>query len=135
AALGLALAHLGGGLDVLALRRPRDAEVAGPDLVAGGQLVGVALERDAPDLEHVGAVGDLQRHVRVLLDEDDRGPLLVALAHEIARSSVLLPAPLLPSTATTAPSGTDMSTPCSARTAPAYVTARSRTSRKALDAC
>jgi hypothetical protein len=38
---------------------------------------------------------------------------------EIARSSVLLPAPLPPSTATTAPSGTDSDTCRSARIAPA----------------
>ena len=38
---------------------------------------------------------------------------------DTARSSVLLPAPLFPSTATTAPSGTSSDTPSSARTAPA----------------
>ena len=39
--------------------------------------------------------------------------------HDTARSSVLLPAPLFPSTASTAPSGTESDTPRSAWTAPA----------------
>ena len=38
---------------------------------------------------------------------------------EIARSRVVLPAPLLPSTAVTVPSGTSSETPRSACTAPA----------------
>src|SRR5262245_3832417 len=45
----------------------------------GGDVGGGALESHGAGLEHVGAVGVAQRRVRVLLDEQDRRPLLVDL--------------------------------------------------------
>ena len=42
---------------------------------------------DAADLEHVGVRGDVEREVRVLLDDEHREPLLlVQLAHDRGRS-------------------------------------------------
>jgi len=35
-------------------------------------MLGVALHDDRPGFENVGAVGDPERHVGVLLDEEDR---------------------------------------------------------------
>ena len=55
------------------------AEVEALHLVALGQLVGGAGQRHPPDLERDGVLGDPQCHRRVLLDDDDRGPLLVDL--------------------------------------------------------
>ena len=51
------------------------------------ELVGVVGERDAPGLEHVAAVGDLERVVGVLLDEQDRDALAVDLARSSRRSA------------------------------------------------
>src|SRR5213078_309625 len=53
---------------------------------------------------------------------------------EMARSRVVLPAPLLPSTATTAPLGTSSDTSRSARTGP-YVTRRPCTVSMAVQPC
>ena len=77
----------GGGRPVVARRAasvPRtSAEVAATDFVAGRQRGGVTLERDAPDLQHACAVGDPQRHRRVLLDEHDRRPAAIDLPDDL----------------------------------------------------
>jgi len=66
-------------------RRRRDAEVAVAHLVALAQLRRRAFEGDLADLEHDGAVGDRERHRRVLLDEHDRDPLAVDLGDHLAQ--------------------------------------------------
>src|SRR5204863_7466099 len=48
-----------------------------------GRVVG---EDDAPRLEHVAAVRRVERHQRVLLDEQDRRPLLVDLLDDVEDS-------------------------------------------------
>ena len=91
-------------------------------------MVGVAVTApavlDVHDLRvsYAGAVKAL-RGVSLIVPE---GAVVAVLGNngagsvpESARSSVDLPAPLLPSTATTAPSGTVSETPRSAFTAPA----------------
>ena len=58
-------------------------EVPLADRLALGQLVGGALERDLADLQHDGALGDGERHRRVLLDQHDRDALAVDLADHL----------------------------------------------------
>jgi hypothetical protein len=64
-------------LDLADLGAAAQAEVALAHLVALRQLGRGALERRPADLEHGGAVGDLQGAGRVLLDQDDRRALAV----------------------------------------------------------
>ena len=77
-----ALDRLGG--DRLDVPLAGDAEVALAHLVAGGELRGVAGERDLAHLEHHRTVADLQRHRRVLLDQHDRRALFVDLLDDLA---------------------------------------------------
>src|SRR5919202_4346010 len=55
------------------------AEVRLADLLVRLQLRGLALQRDAAGLEDVAAARDVERHQGVLLDKEDRSPLLVDL--------------------------------------------------------
>src|SRR4029079_7589718 len=64
-------------------RRLGLAEVGLPDLLVGPGLLGVVGERDAAGLEDLAALGALQRHERVLLDEQDRRALLVDLLDDL----------------------------------------------------
>ena len=48
-------------------------EVGTPDVRVRREDLGIVGEDDAPGLEHVAAVGDVERLQRVLLDEQDRG--------------------------------------------------------------
>ena len=50
------------------------AEVRRTHRVVAQQLLAAACQRDASGLEHVADVGDLERHVRVLLDEQNGHP-------------------------------------------------------------
>ena len=59
------------------------AEVGLPNLLVLGEGLRVVRERDRPRLHHVTAVGDVERHERVLLDEEDRRPLLVDLDDDL----------------------------------------------------
>src|SRR5690349_7274447 len=56
-------------------RRPGSlpSQIRRPDLVVGGEPGGGVLEHDAAGLEHVAALGDAERHVRVLLDQEHGG--------------------------------------------------------------
>ena len=67
---------------LLAVLRP--GTPCGP--ARSAKLLRVVGERDRPGLEHVAAVGDVERHQRVLLDEQDRRPLLVDLDDRSRRS-------------------------------------------------
>src|SRR5215217_3049773 len=53
------------------------------DLGVLAQSCGVVREGDRAGLEHVGPLGDLEREVRVLLDQEDRGALLVDLGDRL----------------------------------------------------
>src|SRR5215207_8477426 len=53
------------------------------DLRVLAQLLGWGGVDDGARLEDVAAGGDLERHVRVLLDEEDRGALLVYLLDDV----------------------------------------------------
>ena len=57
------------------------AEVGLADVVAGEQLLAGAGEHDLADLEHVALGGPLQGGLGVLLDEQDRGALLLERGH------------------------------------------------------
>ncbi len=59
-------------------------EIAVAHLRAVGELARAAGEGDAAHLEHDGAVGDGERHRRVLLDEHDGHALAVDLADDLA---------------------------------------------------
>ena len=63
------------------------AEVGLAHLLVVAQRLGVVGERDAAGLEHVAAVRRVERHQRVLLDEQDGRPLLVDLARRSRRSA------------------------------------------------
>src|ERR1700682_97767 len=56
--------------------RPQEGRL---DLVVGEQFLAAALQRDLSRLEHVAAVGDAQRLIHVLLDEQHRHSLSVDL--------------------------------------------------------
>src|SRR5690606_14341780 len=64
----------------LALPRQAHAEVECLDVLVLAHLGAGAFEHDAPVLEHVAVVGDGQRHLGVLLDDEEGQPLLVAQA-------------------------------------------------------
>src|SRR3954453_18667286 len=59
------------------------SQVGGLDPLVGAQRVRAVADRDVPRLEHVAAGGDVERVVGVLLDEQDRRPLLVDLADDL----------------------------------------------------
>src|SRR5581483_2143285 len=59
------------------------AEVRLADVLVLAERLGIVREGDRAGLEDVAAVGDLERHQRVLLDEQDRGALLVDLDHDL----------------------------------------------------
>ena len=61
---------------------PLAAEVGLADVVVVQELVAGARLGHGADLEHVRAVRDGERHVGVLLHEQDRGPGLVELPHD-----------------------------------------------------
>ena len=48
------------------------AEVGPADVLVGGEALGRVGQDHAPGLEHVAAMGDMERLQRVLLDEQDR---------------------------------------------------------------
>ena len=54
-----------------------------PDALVRAQRLRVVRERDRAGLEHVAAAGDVERHQGVLLDEQDRGALLVDLDDDL----------------------------------------------------
>src|SRR5262249_9175978 len=58
------------------------AEVGLAHEIGAQQRGGRVLQHDAPGLDHVASVGDLQRHPRVLLDEQDRRALAVDVLHD-----------------------------------------------------
>src|SRR5579862_61482 len=59
------------------------AEIAAADGVVGAELVARAGERNPSGLEDVARLGDLEREMRVLLDDEDGQPLLlVQLPHD-----------------------------------------------------
>ena len=62
------------------------AEIRGLDLLVGGQLCAGALHEDGAGLHDVGPVGDLQRHVRVLLYQKHGNTALVYLAYNVKYS-------------------------------------------------
>src|SRR6185503_6881439 len=63
-------------------QRLRDAEVGLADVFVLFELLGVVGEGDRAGLEDIAAAGDVERHQRVLLDEQDRRPLRVDLADD-----------------------------------------------------
>src|SRR5262245_51990976 len=60
-------------------RLAADAEVGGGDLLVGAQSLGRAFEYDGAVVDHVHPVGELQRHLRVLLDEEHADALALEL--------------------------------------------------------
>ena len=50
-------------------------EVGAPDVLVRREGLGVVGQDHAPGLQHVAAIGDVERLERVLLDEEDRRPL------------------------------------------------------------
>src|SRR5262245_41590138 len=46
-----------------------DAEIEFLDVFVALQALGAAFEHDAPAFEHIAEIGDVERHLRVLLDE------------------------------------------------------------------
>ena len=58
------------------------AEVCRTHRVVAQQIFAAACQRDASGLEHVADIGDLERHVRVLLDEQNGHALLVDLLND-----------------------------------------------------
>src|SRR5258708_4641619 len=67
----------------LGKRRSLDAEVRALDVGRAEQLLAGAGLHDRPGLEHIAAVGDLERLRRVLLDQEDGDALRVDLAHDL----------------------------------------------------
>src|SRR5215216_4092457 len=67
--------------------RPRRAsvlaEVGLSDPFVLAERLRLVRERDLPRLEHVAAVSGVERHQRVLLDEEDRRALRVDLADDL----------------------------------------------------
>src|SRR5678816_2445255 len=57
-------------------------EIRPTHVVVSQELSTVTLERDRPGLQHVAVVGDGQRLVGILLDEQDGGPAQVDLADD-----------------------------------------------------
>src|SRR5262245_22522425 len=54
-----------------------DAEVELLHVLVALEPLGAALEHDAPILEHIAEIGDVESHARVLLDEQHRGAAFV----------------------------------------------------------
>src|SRR6266576_1177668 len=80
AALSWCQTRLRGRSEVVSRRqRLRLAEIRLAYLLVLRQRFRLVGERHASGLEHVAAIGDLERHQRVLFDEQDRGSLLVHL--------------------------------------------------------
>src|SRR5512147_2132996 len=61
------------------------AEIGFLDLAPAAQLGGGALEHDAAALQHIGVVGDGERHAGILLDQQHGDAELLADAGEAAR--------------------------------------------------
>ena len=59
------------------------AQIRFADRVAFDELLARTAEGDAPGFEDVGAVGDLKRHLRVLLHQQDRRAALVKLPNNV----------------------------------------------------
>src|SRR6266508_1046911 len=64
-------------------RRAAGAEIGALDDLVFRQLPRRAAERDAPLLHQEELMGDLQRHVGVLLDEEDGGPVAIELGDDV----------------------------------------------------
>src|SRR5262245_9459772 len=61
---------------ILAMVRSSNAEIGFTDMRLLQEFVGQARADDAALLQHIGAVGDLERLQHVLLDQQHRCPLL-----------------------------------------------------------
>src|SRR5215510_2327387 len=64
------------------------AEIELADVLVTAQPLGRAVEDDAAVLDHVAVVGDLERDLGVLLDEQDGGARLTADCHEAAHQFI-----------------------------------------------
>src|SRR5690242_2366494 len=51
-----------------------DPEVEFLDVFVALQALGAAVQHDAPAVEHVAEIGDVERHLRVLLDQQHGRP-------------------------------------------------------------
>ena len=58
------------------------AQIRLADLDVVGKLGGFALHLDGAGFQNIGAVGDLQRHLGVLLDQQDGHAVAVDLADD-----------------------------------------------------
>src|SRR4029450_12413761 len=59
------------------------AEVGPPNPLVLPQRLCVVRERNGPDLEYVPAIGCVQRHERILLDQEDRRALRADLPDDV----------------------------------------------------